>query len=145
MISKFRIMTVLFQLLGTTEVTLPTMYELQNIEVKDGDTLNADILLPFDITLRNQNIRAADYDAPEISTHRQTVKVTPEEIKQGLIAKRFLSNKLLVSKVYIAQYKKNRDAYGRLLGVLFYEENGQKELVSKLMIENGFIRSQEKK
>lgn len=118
----------------------PVVYPLENIEVKDGDTIQADIILPFDITLRNQTIRAADYDSPEISRHRQKVEISDEEIKQGMLAKRFLADKLLIGKLYIAQYKRNRDIYGRILGILYYEYQGHRELVSKVMIENNHTR-----
>lgn len=116
------------------------LYALHNIEVKDGDTIRADIVLPFGVALLGQDIRAADYDAPEISRHRQTVQITDEELKQGMIAKRFISDFILVNKVYISPYKKTRDVYGRILGLLYYEDQGKVKSLGNLMKERGFIR-----
>ena len=60
------------------------------ISVHDCDTLRADVLLPWGVTLRDQSIRAAGFDAWEVTTIRETsnstVNVTPEEIARGKAA-----------------------------------------------------------
>ncbi len=91
---------------------------LANVRVLDGDTLVADILLPFGVTLRGEHLRACDYDAWEVSRHRQSVDVTDAEIEKGKAAKAAVEQLIGDSEgVYIRPNPagRDRDVYGRVL------------------------------
>ena len=49
------------------------LYEVANIRVIDGDTVDCDIDLGFDSWLHKQRIRLFDIDAPETRTRTGTV------------------------------------------------------------------------
>ena len=93
-------------------------YNCTLVRVIDGDTVDVDIDLGFDVSLNNQRIRLAGIDTPESRTS------DPVEKKYGLAAKKFLQeylsksnpdNKLILrTTVYDAKGK-----FGRILGELF--------------------------
>src|SRR5581483_1493408 len=60
---------------------------LANVAIHDGDTLKADIVCPFGLTIRDKSIRAAGYDSWEINRTRQTVHVSDVELVRGRQAK----------------------------------------------------------
>jgi endonuclease YncB( thermonuclease family) len=92
------------------------------ISLHDGDTLHADLILPWGITLRNQTVRLIGYDAPEINRVRQTVLVTDEEITRGKAARDALGG-LLANCPYIylspPPVDDKGDPHGRIHGSLF--------------------------
>jgi micrococcal nuclease len=75
--------------------------------VVDGDTLNLDLALGFDVWMQDQNIRLAHIDAPEMPT------------EAGQAAKAYLESLLgpLPAKLVMASLKDAQDKYGRYLGV----------------------------
>lgn len=86
-------------------------YKCKIIRVVDGDTINVDIDLGFDIWLKNQNIRLAGIDTPESRTR------DPEERKFGLFAKYYVLDLLSEnSESVIVTQKDERGKFGRILG-----------------------------
>lgn len=87
--------------------------------VHDGDTISADLELPFRVTLPNRQLRAFGYDAWEITRTRQTVKVTDEEITKGHKAREALQELLSTGILYVedatAIQRVKPDPYGRML------------------------------
>ena len=93
-------------------------YNCKLIRVIDGDTVDVDIDLGFDIILKNQRVRLAGIDTPESRTSDL------EEKKYGLAAKKFLiehlaynnpNNKVILrTTMYDAKGK-----FGRILGEIF--------------------------
>ena len=93
-------------------------YNCTLVRVIDGDTVDIDIDLGFDIILKNQRVRLAGIDTPESRTSDL------EEKKYGLAAKKFLvehlaynnpNNKLILRTTsYDAKGK-----FGRILGEIF--------------------------
>ena len=93
-------------------------YSCTLVRVIDGDTVDVDIDLGFDIILKNQRVRLAGIDTPESRTSDL------EEKKYGLAAKKFLvehlaynnpNNKLILrTTIYDAKGK-----FGRILGEIF--------------------------
>lgn len=109
--------------------------------IKDGDTIVADIQLPWDVTLRDKTIRCAGYDAWESSKRRQTVKVTDEEVRKGKIATKALQDLFKdADKVVIIKAETKGHNYGRLAGYIFVVKNKKYISVAKFMIDNGHIR-----
>ena len=123
-------------------VALPVCeYELDNIRVIDGDTIEADILFPLGVTLRGEYIRFSDYDAWESSKRRRAVNVTDEEVVKGKQATamliKFLDDKTLVLELAEGA----RDNYGRVLGrgIVYAEDRTRTELI-EFMTENNLLR-----
>ena len=93
-------------------------YSCKLVKVIDGDTVDVDIDLGFDIILKKQRVRLAGIDTPESRTSDL------EEKKYGLAAKKFLTehlaynnpnNKVILrTTMYDAKGK-----FGRILGEIF--------------------------
>lgn len=111
-------------------------------QVYDGDTLRrVDIKLPWGVTLSNQSIRAADYDAHEISRIRRTVTVTDEEIALGKQARDYLRGLLSGCEIVIVPGNAPRDNYGRVLARWYLiDSDGGLIPLQKLMTENHHTR-----
>lgn len=89
------------------------MYEYRSkvIKIIDGDTVDVDIDLGFDVVLSNQRIRLKGVDTPESRTSDK------EEKKYGLLAKRFVESYLTVGNYYTLTTTKDAEGkYGRILG-----------------------------
>ena len=87
-------------------------YKVKKINrVIDGDTLDADIDLGFNITL-TQRIRLKDIDAAETRTKDLAEKA------EGLAAKAWLEKELSREGEWIIETTKE-DKYGRILGTLY--------------------------
>lgn len=88
---------------------------MTGVRVVDGDTIRGDVVLPFGITLRDQTIRALEYDAWESSRARRTVKITDEELAKGREAKAQFAKLVASGRVFVEPGRQERDPYGRLL------------------------------
>jgi micrococcal nuclease len=95
------------------------MYEYKSkvIKVVDGDTIDVDIELGFDILLSNQRIRLKGVDTPESRTRDL------EEKKFGLLAKEVVKSYCPIgSTVTLRTSKDERGKFGRILGdFIIYE------------------------
>jgi len=82
--------------------------------VYDGDTMRVDIDLGFNMWIRNQKLRLAGVDTPEIRG---------EERPYGLVAKKFVTDRLSIgSPIYVLTEKDETGKYGRYLATIFYGE-----------------------
>ena len=112
--------------------------------IVDGDTVVGTIHLPFECDLRNQEIRALDYDAWESRKAQRSGSsgVTPEEIQMGKLAKDKLTEIMSEAReVYLVPGKKYWDNFGRALGELYVEnEKGEVESVAQIMRHCGHCR-----
>jgi len=87
-------------------------YRIKRINrVIDGDTVDVDIDLGFDITT-TQKIRLKDIDAAEIRTKDL------KEKEEGFVAKKWLEEELAREGEWIISTYKE-DKYGRMLGTLY--------------------------
>ena len=104
------------------------LYPMSSIRVIDGDTIQGDISIGYDVVLKGKTIRFKGYDAWEVSTHRQTVKVTVEEIKKGREATTYLTDFVSNKQIAIGEavlspdhaLSKSTDSYGRLVAEIYY-------------------------
>jgi len=100
-------------------------FRLANVVVIDGDTIKADVLMPWGVTLSGRTIRAADYDAWEKTRARRSVEVTDEEIRLGKLATVDLQALLASAEnVTASPVAREHDTYGRLLAVLTVDPTG---------------------
>jgi micrococcal nuclease len=97
------------------------MYEYNAIlrKVVDGDTVDLDIDLGFDVWLRNKRVRLNGIDTPEKRTSNKLEKFF------GLLASKYVENKLDdVKKIRVAtKIVGGIDKYGRVLGTIFIDDD----------------------
>jgi micrococcal nuclease len=113
----------------------PYIYRIRSIhKVVDGDTIDADIDLGFDISL-TKRIRLAGIDTPESRT------TDAYEKKLGLEVKEWLKHRLEGADDIIIKTKlpDSSEKYGRILGYLFI--NGESVSVNTQMIAEGYAWS----
>jgi micrococcal nuclease len=107
-------------------------YKCKINKVLDGDTVDIDLDLGFNIVLANQRVRMAGVDTPESRTANK------EEKPRGLLSKKKLAEKLPVGSWQIIETQRsdnNDDKFGRILGV-FILEDGTK--VNEWLIKNNY-------
>lgn len=87
-------------------------YRAHVTAVYDGDTVTVDIDLGFSIILRQQAIRLARINAPE---------VRGAEIEMGIRSRDALRNKILGKSVMLKTTRDSREKYGRWLGEIWID------------------------
>ena len=87
-------------------------YNCKIVRVVDGDTVDVDIDLGFDVWLKKQRIRLYGVDTPESRTRDL------EEKKYGFAAKAFVEKHIPVGSKQILRTKLDdaRGKFGRILG-----------------------------
>jgi len=117
----------------------PYIYRIRSIaKVVDGDTIDANIDLGFDISL-NKRIRLAGIDTPESRTKDEYEK------KLGLESKEWLKKHLEGAKDIIVKTElpDSTEKYGRIIGHLYIGDAevsavNRKKSVNNQMIEEGY-------
>lgn len=107
-------------------------YHVKNLsKVVDGDTIDVDIDLGFDISFSSR-VRLAGIDTPESRTADKAEKAL------GLEAKEYLKYKLKDAKSIVIKTEKmdSSEKYGRILGWIFVD--GQEVSVNQQMINDGY-------
>jgi micrococcal nuclease len=110
----------------------PYIYRIKQItRVIDGDTIDADIDLGFDISL-SKRIRLAAVDTPESRTSDTNEK------KYGLESKEWLKHKVENAKNILikTELPDSTEKYGRIIGHLFI--NDQEKSLNDQMITEGY-------
>jgi micrococcal nuclease len=108
----------------------PYIYRIKQItKVVDGDTIDADIDLGFDISL-SKRIRLAAVDTPESRTSDANEK------KYGLESKEWLKHKVENAKNILikTELPDSTEKYGRIIGHLFINDQ-DKSLNNQMIIE----------
>lgn len=90
-------------------------YKLANLRVIDGDTIDADIDLGFNIWLRKRRIRLRGIDCPETRTRDKIEK------QYGFAALEYLKQ-LVTSTETVTLQSYGEGKFGRILGDLFVDE-----------------------
>jgi len=117
----------------------PYIYRIRSIaKVVDGDTIDADIDLGFDISL-SKRIRLAGIDTPESRTKDEYEK------KLGLESKEWLKKHLEGAKDIIVKTElpDSTEKYGRIIGHLYIGDAevsavNRKKSVNNQMIDEGY-------
>ena len=110
----------------------PYIYRIRSIhKVVDGDTIDADIDLGFDISL-TKRIRLAGVDTPESRT------ADANEKKYGLESKEWLKKRCENAKDILikTELPDSTEKYGRIIGHLFI--NGEDTSLNNQMISEGY-------
>jgi len=98
-------------------------YKATIIKIVDGDTVDVDIDLGFDVWVRRQRIRLFGVDTPECRTRNKAEKA------HGMLAKKYVQKALIVGRTY-ALTTKEKGKFGRFLG----EFKTGKGAITKLLI-----------
>ena len=104
-------------------------YKATVTRVIDGDTIDVDIHLGFDVVLSKQRIRLYGIDTPESRTRNKEEKI------RGLISKDYVKDNCYVGSTIRLQ-SKERGKFGRILGVIY--KDGDTISINQKMIEEGF-------
>jgi micrococcal nuclease len=107
-------------------------YSCKINKVLDGDTVDIDLDLGFNIVLANQRVRMAGVDTPESRTKNL------EEKQRGLLSKKKLTEKLSSSKwckIKTLKSDNNDDKFGRILGEFILDDGTN---VNQWLIENNY-------
>jgi micrococcal nuclease len=110
----------------------PYIYRVKKvIKVVDGDTIDADIDLGFDISL-TKRVRLSGVDTPESRT------TDLKEKKLGLESKEWLKHKLDFAKDVLikTELPDSTEKYGRILGNLYI--NNEALSLNQQMIDEGY-------
>lgn len=105
-------------------------YRCKIKKVVDGDTVDIDIDLGFDVILSNQRVRLYGIDTPESRTRDK------EEKRFGLAAKEFLKT-MLGKEGTLKTHKDATGKFGRILGefIVYDPETDRQCSVNQLMID----------
>ena len=107
-------------------------YKAKILKVVDGDTVEIDLDLGFNIVLSNQKVRMVGVDTPESRTANK------EEKPRGMLSKKKLAEKLPAgSWVTIETVKSdnNDDKFGRILGIFILDDGTR---VNQWLIDNNY-------
>jgi micrococcal nuclease len=107
-------------------------YKAKILKVLDGDTVDIDLDLGFNIVLANQRVRMAGIDTPESRT------TDSEEKIRGQLSKKKLAERLPVGswvRIETQKSDSNDDKFGRILAV-FIAEDGTS--LNQWMIDNNY-------
>ena len=115
-------------------------YRAKIIKIIDGDTVDVDIDLGFDVILSNQRVRLHGIDTPESRTRDR------EEKKFGLLSKKFLTSFLPKGSTQTLMTIVDRDGddtrgkFGRILGKfkVYDAKRDQETTINELMIREGY-------
>ena len=103
-------------------------YKVTVERVIDGDTVDVDIHLGFNVVLSKQRVRLHGIATPESRTRNKEEKV------RGLISKEYLKNICESSSIRLKS--KDRGKFGRILGVLYKDD--ETISINQKMCEEGF-------
>jgi micrococcal nuclease len=107
-------------------------YKAKVLKVLDGDTVDIDLDLGFNIVLANQRVRMAGIDTPESRT------TNTEEKVRGQLSKKKLAEKLPVGswvRIETQKSDSNDDKFGRILAVFIMEDGTS---LNQWMIDNNY-------
>ena len=110
----------------------PYVYRIRSVhKVVDGDTIDADIDLGFDISL-TKRIRLAGIDTPESRTTDLKEKALGLEVKEWLKHKLNGAKDILIK----TELPDSTEKYGRIIGHLYI--NGEATSINNQMVNEGY-------
>jgi len=101
------------------------------LKVVDGDTIDVDIDLGFDISLAKR-VRLAGIDTPESRTSDKFEKTLGLESKEYLKKNIQEANSIIIK----TELPDSTEKYGRILGWIYID--GSEKSINELMIEHGY-------
>lgn len=109
-------------------------YNAKIVSVYDGDTVRADIDLGMRVWIRDEKIRLARINTPELRG---------EERPAGLAARDFLRELILEQDILIETIKDRKGKYGRYLAEIWLQADGEWKNINDFLVESGHAVYQE--
>lgn len=109
-------------------------YKAKVISIYDGDTIRLDIDLGLKTWIRNEPIRLARINAPELRGSERAA---------GIEARDFLRSLIQEKDVVVQTLKDDKGKYGRYLGEILFEKDGAWININDLMVQNGHAEYKE--
>lgn len=104
-------------------------YKARVVDVYDADTVTLCIDCGFGITMPKEKVRLYGIDAKE---------VRGDEKQLGLVARDALRHKIMDKDLILQSVKDKKGKYGRKLGTLFLNDEGEWININSWLVENGF-------
>lgn len=104
-------------------------YRAKVISVYDGDTCTVHIDLGLKMWVHSEKIRLSRINAPEMRG--------PEK-EQGRQSRDYLRGLILGKNILLQTQKDQQGKYGRYLGEIWLEIDGQWQNVNNMLVQNGF-------
>lgn len=105
-------------------------YKCELVRVVDGDTVDVDVDLGFGVWLRDERVRLADIDTPEVRTRDLTEKAF------GLAASARVTELLTEADELILLSEAFKGKFGRILGDFLINGEGNPTLCETLLTEH---------
>lgn len=109
-------------------------YRARVVSVYDGDTCRVDIDLGLGTWIHNESIRLHRINTPE---------VRGAEREQGLISRDFVRDLIDGKEIFLQTVKDKKGKYGRYLGEIWIEVDGELKCVNDLLVEKGLAEYKE--
>ena len=109
-------------------------YTAQVLSVYDGDTCRVDIDLGLGIWIRNEKLRLARINAPEVTGDTKALGIASRDALRELIDGK---------EIIIETIKDQRGKYGRYLAEIWLEKNGGFTNINDLLVAQGFAEYHE--
>jgi micrococcal nuclease len=106
-------------------------YNAKVRRIYDGDTIFLDIDLGLSMILKNEKIRLARINTPELRG--------PEK-EAGIVARDFLIKLISRKNILLETIKDKKGKYGRYLGEIWVETENGFENVNDLLVKNGHAK-----
>lgn len=104
-------------------------YKAKVARIIDGDTIDVDIWLGFDVVLPKQRIRLFGIDTPESRTRNKEEKI------RGLLSKQYLKD-MCPKGHTIRLESKERGKFGRILGIIY--QDSETSSINQKMCDDGY-------
>ena len=104
-------------------------YKAKVVRIIDGDTIDVDVQLGFDVVLSKQRVRLYGIDTPESRTRNKEEKI------RGLLSKERLKDTWFKGSI-VRLKSRERGKFGRILGILYTDNNSIS--VNQQMCDDGF-------
>lgn len=106
-------------------------HPIKVLRVIDGDTIVANVRLPWGVTLEERIVQCAGYDAWALDKRGASYEVTEEEMVKGKKAKSALHDLLINAEVVYLSPDDNGafDPYGRILGHVYVRLKTDRKLL----------------
>ena len=107
------------------------IYKAKVTNIVDGDTIDVDMDMGCGIWQHGVRIRLSAIDASESRT------LDLEEKERGLIAKEFLTSRILGEEVILKTELDEKEGFGRLLAWVHHRKDGYGTNVNRWMVNTG--------
>ena len=110
-------------------------YDVKDLKIVDGDTVDVDIDLVFGVTLTDERVRIMAIYTPESRTRDKVEDLFGEAAKARLAQLMHQGGKLITTEDRKGEDMKGK--FGRILGDFKVDYNGEMKKVTEILVEEG--------